>query len=135
HPIGLDAGMTLDETDVYERRDGTVLAIMRQVMAGAESHDGGRTWSAPYRLGFAGHCPYLLMAREGVLLLAHRLPGTALHYSLDEGRTWHGPIQIDTTIGAYPSMAMLRDGRVLCVYYEEGPNSAIRAVELRIRRE
>ena len=132
HPIGLDAGKTVDETDIYERKDGTLLAVMRDGMYGALSHDEGKTWGPIYDLGFPGHCPYLLMTRNGVLLLAHRLPGTALHYSLDEGRTWHGPVSIDTVIGAYPSMVEIHDGRILCVYYEEGPRSAIRAVTLRV---
>ncbi|HZO87506.1 MAG TPA: sialidase family protein [Chthonomonadaceae bacterium] len=132
HPIGLDAGKVLDETDVFERKEGTLLAVMREVMCGAESHDGGKTWGPVYDLGFPGHCPYLLMTRNGVLLMAHRLPNTALHYSTDEGRTWHGPIIIDNVIGAYPSLVQLKDGRVLCVYYEEGANSAIRAVTLHV---
>lgn len=133
-PIGLKAGKTLDETDFLERDDGTILAVMREVMCGAESKDGGQTWSDVYDLGFRGHCPYLLRTRDGVVLLAHRLPGTALHYSVDDGRTWRGPVAIDSVIGAYSSMVLLRDGRVLCVYYEEGPGSAIRAVTLRIEK-
>ncbi len=133
HPIGLKAGLTLDETDFFQRKDGSVLAVMRQVMAGAVSQDGGRTWGPVYELGFPGHCPYLLQTPKGVLLLAHRLPGTALHYSTDEGRTWKGPVAIDSVVGAYPSLVLLRDGRVLCVYYEEGPRSALRAVTLRVR--
>jgi hypothetical protein len=133
HPIGLKAGRVLDETDIYERRDGTLLAVMREVMCGSESRDGGITWSAPYELGFPGHCPYLLMTKSGVLLMAHRVPNTSLHWSLDEGRTWHGPAPIDSVGGAYPSMVELKDGRVLCVYYEEGHNSAIRAVDIEVR--
>ena len=132
--IGLKAQQTLDETDLFERQDGTLLAIMRQVMAGAESKDGGRTWGEVYNLGFAGHSPYLLETKSGVLLLAHRLPQTSLHFSLDEGRTWHGPVPIDDVIGAYPSLVNLHDGRVLCVYYEEGNRSAIRARILRVAR-
>ena len=133
-PIGLKAGKTLDETDFHERRDGTILAVMRQVMCGAESRDGGRTWSEVVPLGFAGHCPYLLMMRSGVLLMGHRVPQTSLHFSLDEGRTWQGPVKIDEYIGAYPSMLELKDGWVLFIYYEEGPNSAIRAVFLKVTR-
>jgi hypothetical protein len=132
HPIGLDAGKVVDETDVYERKDGTLLAVAREGMFGAESHDGGKTWGPVYDLGFPGHCPCLLMTRQGVLLLAHRLPHTALHFSTDEGRTWHGPIEIDRFGGAYPSMVLLRDGSVLCVYYEEGPHSAIRAAVIHV---
>jgi len=132
HPIGQRAGKVLDETDLFERADGTVLAVMRQVMCGSESTDGGQTWGPVFDLGFPGHCPYLLQTKSGVLLMAHRLPGTSLHYSLDEGRSWHGSIQIDTCIGAYPSMVELRDRTVLCVYYEEGANSAIRSKRIRI---
>jgi sialidase-1 len=131
-PIGQNAGKVLDETDVYERKDGTILAVMRQVMCGAESRDGGKTWGEVFELGFPGHCPCLLMTKAGVLLMAHRVPQTSLHYSLDEGRTWQGQVMIDNVIGAYPSLINLKDGRVLCVYYEEGANSAIRAVKLRI---
>jgi len=132
HPIAQRSGKTLDETDIFERRDGTLVAIMREVMCASESTDGGKTWSEARDLGFPGHCPYLLETKNGVLLLAHRVPETSLHYSLDEGRTWHGPILIDHVIGAYPSLVTLRDGRILCVYYEEGAHSAIRAVTIRV---
>jgi len=134
HPIAERSGKRLDETDIFERRDGTLVAFMREVMCTAESHDGGRTWSEAHDLGFPGHCPYLLQTRSGVLLMGHRVPETSLHYSTDEGRTWHGPVLIDHTIGAYPSLVALRDGRILCVYYEEGAGSAIRAVTLRVER-
>lgn len=134
-PIGLKAGKTIDETDIIERKDGTLVAFSREVMTGSESKDHGETWGAVYKLGFPGHCPYLLMTKRGVLLMVHRLPKTSLHWSVDEGRTWHGPILIDDVIGAYPSMVELRDGRILCVYYEEGPNSAIRAVTMDVTRD
>jgi sialidase-1 len=135
HPIALKSGKTLDETDVIERPDGSLLAVMREVMCAAESHDGGETWSGLRDLGFPGHCPYLLRTSTGVLLLGHRLPETSLHYSLDEGATWHGPVLIDHVIGAYPSLVPMRDGRILCVYYEEGARSAIRAATIRVARE
>ena len=133
-PIGLKAGKTIDETDVLERKDGTLVSFSREVMVGSVSKDHGETWGPVYELGFPGHCPYLLTTKSGVLLMAHRVPKTSLHWSLDEGRTWHGPVQIDDVIGAYPSMVELRDGRVLCVYYEEGQNSAIRAATIRVDR-
>lgn len=133
-PIGLKAARILDETDIIERKDGTILAVMREVMCGSLSRDGGKNWSDVYELGFPGHCPYLLMVGSGVLLMAHRVPQTSLHWSVDEGRTWHGPVLIDNVIGAYPSMVELKDASILCVYYEEGPRSGIRAVKLTIKR-
>ncbi len=134
HPIGLKAEKIIDETDIYERKDGTLLAVCREVMVGSVSKDGGKHWSEVYPLGFVGHCPYLLMTKQGVLLMGHRVPQTSLHYSVDEGRTWQGSVLIDNFIGAYPSMVNLKDGSVLCVYYEEGAHSAIRAVKLRVER-
>jgi hypothetical protein len=73
-----------------------------------------------------------LRARSGLLLLAHRLPGTSLHWSFDEGRSWPGHLQVDPVIGAYPSMVELRDRAVLMIYYEEGAGSSIRAVRLKV---
>ena len=34
-----------------------------------------------------------------MVLLAHRLPSTSLHWSKDEGETWQGPVAIDPVIG------------------------------------
>jgi hypothetical protein len=133
-PIGLNAGRTIDETDVFERKDGTLVAFCREVMVGSESKDRGETWGPVYELGFPGHCPSLLLTKSGVLLMAHRVPQTSLHWSIDEGRTWRGPVLIDNFIGAYPSMVELKDGRVLCVFYEEGPKSAIRAAIMSVKR-
>ena len=67
-----------------------------------------------------------------MILLAHRLPATSLHWTNDEGKSWHGPVRIDTVGGAYPSMVALSDSLVYCVYYEEGKGSSIRGVRLRV---
>jgi sialidase-1 len=131
-----NGGWTLDaETDVVPLRDGRLLAVEREpatTMCASVSADGGRTWSVSQPLGFAGHCPYLLRTSGGVLLLAHRLPGTSLHYSFDDGRTWSENVLVDDHIGAYPSMVELEDGSVLIVYYEEGAGSNIRARRFRV---
>jgi hypothetical protein len=57
---------------------------------------------------------------------------TSLHWTVDEGKTWKGPVRIDAVRGAYPSMVELPDGLVYCVYYEEGKRSSIRGVRLRV---
>ncbi len=82
--------------------------------------------------GFKGDCPYFLRHSSGVILLGHRVPATSLHWTTDEGKTWNGPVKIDTVGGAYPSMVELPDGLLCCVYYEEGKGSSIRAVRLRV---
>ncbi len=129
-----------DEPDVVALPDGRLLCVMRSnhgenIMWQSVSRDGGRTWTKSTPIGFAGHAPYLLRTSQGVLLCAHRLPGTALHYSLDDGRTWSETCPIDQVIGAYPSMVELPDGRIVVVYYEEGEGSSIRMRRFRATRQ
>jgi sialidase-1 len=134
--IGEKAGVFLDaETDVVELADHKLLAALRSSktdMHFAYSEDGGKTWGKVQSFGFKGHSPYLLRHSSGVILLAHRLPGTAVHWLSPESKGWQGPVQIDSVIGAYPSMVELADGSVYCVYYTEGPGSSIRGVRLRV---
>jgi Neuraminidase (sialidase) len=134
--IGEKAGVFLDaETDVVPLKDGKLLAALRSSKADmhyAVSDDAGKTWGPVRSFGFKGHCPYLLRHSSGVILLAHRVPDTSLHWSADEGKTWSGPVKIDTVRGAYPSMVELPDGLVYCVYYEEGKGSGIRGLRLRV---
>jgi sialidase-1 len=134
--IGEKSGVYLDaETDVVPLKDDKLLAALRSSrvnMHYAISDDCGKTWGPVKSFGFKGHCPYFLRHSSGVILLAHRVPATSLHWTSDEGKTWHGPVGIDTVGGAYSSMVELPDGLVYCVYYEEGPGSSIRGVRLRV---
>jgi sialidase-1 len=127
-----NGGTRLDaETDVIELTDGTLYAAQRPAMCFSTSKDRGQTWTVSKPMGFAGHCPYFLRTPDGIILLAHRVPSTSLHYSLDECKTWSDNVLVDTVIGAYPSMVNLKDGTVLIVYYEEGVGSSIRAKRFR----
>ena len=127
-----NGGIRLDaETDVIELADGTLYAAQRPKMCFSVSKDRGDTWSVSKPIGFAGHCPYFLRTREGIILLAHRVPATSLHYSLDECKTWSENVPVDSVGGAYPSMVNLKDGTVLIVYYEEGAGSSIRCKRFR----
>jgi sialidase-1 len=132
------SGVRLDaETDVVPIKGGKLLAALRssrENMHYSISADQGKTWGPVRSFGFKGHCPYFLRHKSGVILLGHRVPATSLHWSSDEGRTWHGPVVIDSVIGAYPSLVELPDGVVYCVYYEEGKGSSIRAVRLQVNR-
>jgi hypothetical protein len=127
-----NGGVRLDaETDIIELKDGTLYAAQRPAMCYAVSKDRGETWTVSKPMGFPGHCPSFLRTRDGIILLAHRVPSTSLHYSLDECQTWSDNVLVDTVGGAYPSMVNLKDGSVLIVYYEEGAGSSIRAKRLR----
>jgi hypothetical protein len=130
-----NGGYRLDaETDVIELTDGTLYAAQRAKMCFSISKDRGETWSVSQPMGFEGHCPYFLRARDNIILLAHRVPNTCLHYSLDECKTWSKNVLVDPHIGAYPSMVNLKDGSVLIVYYEEGTGSSIRCKRFRITK-
>ncbi|HOX38905.1 MAG TPA: exo-alpha-sialidase [Candidatus Brocadiia bacterium] len=137
--IGKDSGVRLDaETDVIELKDGRLFAALRSPgpsMYYAFSADKGLNWGPVKPFGFPGHCPYLMRHSSGAILCAHRLPATSVTWSWDEGATWAKPIQVDSVGGAYPSLLELKDGTILCVYYEEGENSRIRAARLRATRE
>ena len=95
--IGEKAGVWLDaETDVVPLKDGKLLAALRSSkvdMHYAISDDSGKTWGPVQSFGFKGHCPYFLRHSSGVILLAHRVPATSLHWTADEGKTWNGPVQ------------------------------------------
>jgi peptidoglycan/xylan/chitin deacetylase (PgdA/CDA1 family) len=136
--IGEDSGLYLDaETDLIRLKDGTLLAALRSSKTDlyfATSSDEGKSWGKVYSSGFKGHCPHFLRHSSGAILLSHRLPATAIHWSFDEGKTWQGPLQIDSVGGAYPSCVELSDGRVCCVYYEEGAGSSIRGARLKVSR-
>lgn len=131
-----NGGLRLDaETDVIALKDGRIYAAQRtekESMRFSTSSDGGQTWSVSEPMGFPGHCPYLYRSPDGIIVVAHRVPNTSLHYSLDECATWSDNVLIDSVGGAYPSIVTLNDGSTLIVYYEEGEGSSIRARKFRV---
>ena len=131
-----NGGIRLDaETDLIELKDGSLYAVLRAKACYSVSTDRGESWTVSKPIGFAAHCPYLLRVNDDIILLAHRLPQTSLHYSLDECKTWSENVLVDDVIGAYPSMVKLKDGSVLIVYYEEGAGSSIRAKKFRASKD
>ncbi len=127
-----NGGIQLDaETDIIERKDGTLFAVQRPHMSYSTSADKGSSWTISKPIGFEGHCPFFLRAPGDIILLAYRLPNTSLRYSLDECKTWSENVVIDEVIGAYPSLVNLNDGTVRVVYYEEGAGSSIRTKRFR----
>ncbi|HPC15499.1 MAG TPA: sialidase family protein [Candidatus Hydrogenedentes bacterium] len=139
-PVDIDnGGLRLDaETDVIRLKDGAWYAAQRtakESMRYSVSEDNGKTWSVSQPMGFPGHCPHLHRTPEGIIVCAHRIPNTSLHYSLDECRTWSPNVEVDTVGGAYPSMVTLKDGSILIVYYEEGAGSSIRARKFRVDKD
>ncbi|MEA1951815.1 MAG: sialidase family protein [Planctomycetota bacterium] len=131
-----NGGVRLDaETDLIELKDGSLYAVLRAKACYSVSKDRGESWTVSKPIGFAAHCPYLLRTDDDIILLAHRLPKTSLHYSLDECKTWSDNVMVDGVIGAYPSMVKLKDGSILIIYYEEGAGSSIRAKKFRASKD
>lgn len=131
-PVPIRApGVSLDaETDTIRLTDGRLYAALRSRindMFFSISSDDGRTWSEAKKAGFPAHAPHFTRLSSGEIILAHRLPNTSIHISRDETRTWQGPCEIDSCIGAYPATVELKDHSVLIIYYTEGGGSVIRA--------
>jgi photosystem II stability/assembly factor-like uncharacterized protein len=126
-------GKVLLEPDLISLPGNRLLLMARPEMLQAESADGGRTWTEPKPVGVEGDCPYLFRTSKGILLcgIRHRpTQSTAVIYSRDDGRTWSEPVVLDRVLGAYPSMVELPDGKILVVYYTEGPGSDVRCLRL-----
>jgi len=138
-PIGKGQNLPLDaETDLIRLKDGTIFAALRSSkinMHYATSADDGKTFSDARDIGFKAHCPHLNRLSTGEIVLAHRLPNTSIHVSSDEGKTWRGPYEIDSVIGAYPATVELKDHTILIMYYSEGERSAIRAMRFQLKPE
>jgi len=112
--------------------DGRLILVMRPGMHQAYSSDEGYTWTRATRLPVSGDAPGLLLTSSKLLLATFRHRGTRAMISTDDGAHWGQPWQIDTVGGAYSSQVELEDGAILCVYYEEGKGSNLRAAVFRV---
>jgi hypothetical protein len=139
-----------DEKNIVQISAGRWLCLIRDLkkpyfLHQVESVDKGKSWTPPKSTGFYGHCPCLIRTRKGVLLVAHRnldpneSRGVGLHYSFDEGGTWHKGSSIyvspekDNFDSSYPSLVQLDNGDIFCAYYTvfSGGNSNIEGAFLK----
>jgi hypothetical protein len=115
-----DPALSANESSACLLPDGSIFCVARsdiqESMWQTWSRDAGESWSHLEPIGFEGHSPFALLTSKGVLLVAHRIPGTAMHYSLDYGKTWSRSVQISSAGGAYPCMTELQDGRIFISY-------------------
>jgi hypothetical protein len=130
------------EPHLAEAADGTLIAMFRYhfVVPGkpgydnlqsylrqAESHDGGKTWTAAHPTPLLGYPPHLIRLHDGRLLCVwgRRTPpfGEYACLSNDNGKTWDVDHQIHLAAATngdlgYPASTELPDGRILTVYYQ-----------------
>ncbi len=139
-PVAIKApGVSLNaETDVIRLTDGRLYAALRSTkndMYEAISSDEAKSWSEAKKAGFPAHCPHLNRLSTGEILLGHRLPHTSIHVSRDDTKSWQGPYEIDSCIGAYPATIELKDHSILIIYYTEGNGSVIRARRFHLKAD
>ena len=120
------------EASLTRLADGRLITVMRPGMHQSYSSDEGHTWTKAARLPHPGDAPTVIRTTEDLLIVGHRTPGTAVTLSADGGRTWGAPCRIDSVGGAYPGLVELEDGSILCIYYEEGAGSSVRAAVFRV---
>ena len=124
----------MNECEVVELADGSMLLSMRnyrgpKLRAFALSKDGGRTWSSP-RHHDKVYCPTCQASihryswRPNIIL--HSGPGgpgrenMTVRLSYDEGQTWSITKVLEDGPGAYSDLAVLTDGRVCCLFEDDG---------------
>ncbi len=124
------------ETGLLELEDGSLIAVMRNELAGhsmdlAMSSDHGHSWTQAIPLTKPMQHPAdLLSLPSGSLLLVYgnRMKpfGVQGILSHDGGKTWDSdhPVSLGwnslNTDCGYPSLALLEDGTIVCMYYSVG---------------
>ena len=133
-------GAGLNQPSVVRRRDGTLLAYMREegelklCILLSESRDDGETWSlaVPTDLPNPNSSLEALVLRDGRWVLVYNDSEEDRHtlvlaLSDDEGRLWGWKRHLENTPGGrfhYPSIIQTRDGRINLTYtYQPGPDS------------
>ena len=95
------------------------------------STDGGLTFSAPQPTGWNGSPPHLLVHSSGAVVMTYARRtapfGQMARVSYDSGHTWSEEIILredgpDWDLG-YPCTAENRNGELVTVYYQRGPET------------
>ena len=99
-----------------------LVALIRcSPMIQVRSKDGGRTWSEPRKLQYAGMCPQLLLLENGVLVTSY---GTRNYMHVmaswdGAGRKWSEPLVIyEGQTSGYSNMQALGSDRFRICYQE-----------------
>lgn len=126
----VEEGRLFDEHLFVERRDGSLLMLIRTLYGIAESRstDGGQSWTPPQRSRLRGPGSRFALRRlkSGSLLLINHQCGVPFspvrekltaYLSDDDGESWTAGMMIDPRTGvSYPDFTEESNGAILCVY-------------------
>jgi predicted neuraminidase/peroxiredoxin len=112
---------------VIQRRDGSLLALLRhsQNITQIESRDGGTSWSPAQSTPLKNPGAGITMTKlaNGHLVLVFNDSQTSrtplsICRSLDEGKTWESPLQLESNPGeySYPCVIQSSDGKIHITY-------------------
>jgi sialidase-1 len=119
----------INERSLLDFGNGHLLAIFRcgNRPRQSRSRDGGKSWTEPRAVPFAGKTPHLLQLQSGALICSymHRARPYSIRavFSYDEGETWDAenfltlqewPDQPDM---GYPVSVEIEPGQILTVHY------------------
>ena len=125
-------GIGLGEPYLAETESGKLIGMFRygtsileeKFMFQAESRDGGRTWTEPFKTAILGYPAHMIRLEDNRILLVYgvRVPpfGERARVTTDEGESWSEEIVLCTDTSpdlGYPASARLADGSILTVYY------------------
>ena len=116
-----------EQPTFIERADGSLVAYLRirPNIVASESRDGGQSWTTPAPTQWMNPDSGISMRRlkNGHVFLVFNNQDhsrTPLHIarSLDEGRTWSKPLELETNPGeySYPSVLQTSDGKIHIIY-------------------
>lgn len=126
-------GIGLGEPYLVETKAGKLIGMFRygtsnlheKFMFQAESRDGGRTWTEPFRTDILGYPAHMIRLEDDRILLVYgvRVPpfGERARVWVDAKDTWSDEIILceDTSPDlGYPASAQLEDGSILTIYYQ-----------------
>ncbi|MBR5528181.1 MAG: exo-alpha-sialidase [Clostridia bacterium] len=127
-----DEPLSYAEPYAFECNDGTVICHIREnrhfTLFQSESHDGGKTWTAPHRLlpNGSGAPSHIMRHSSGILIATYgyRTPPYEIRamISKDDGKTWETDLTVCSDLSThdigYPSTVELSDGSLITVFYK-----------------